>query len=1039
MAASASIDEAGLVAALAAAQSADAAVRAPAEGALQAAAAQPGYCEALLRVVAARRAGGDAERWMAVLCLKNAIGRHWRVRAGASGAVSVTAAEKASVRAALLAALDEPSPQVAVQLAVVVARVARLDFPREWPGAFQALMGRLQQPSAVPDGLLVQRVYLTLHHVLKELASKRLAADQRVFAEVAAQLFEGVWAQWCADTSVAFEGVPAALDAAARGSAGADQPLLLALERWLLALKCLRRLVLHGFGPDARTLDDVPLVRRLVPACMEALGRMRSWRDAASAGAVVPLAPAIEKCTLKALKTVVDLQHTHPWSFLGCLGTTFDACAAEVLAAPEGGRPRFDRLLIHCMTLLQNVLKNQGYRKALADSAAPNELTQRGERLTALGKEVRAELQVRVGADAMARLCVLLVRGYLPLTAEDLEEWEADPEAFAHEQDVVGSKDRLRPCAESLFATVLETAREACAPGVVAMLNEAVVEMGAAAPAAESTGAARARAASLALEAVYNAVGLGEYSLYDYVDFKSLFPNVLVPELAIDAAWRAPVRRRAAWLIGRWVSALDAPMRQVAYGALTPLLRVDDFAVRLAALGALHALCDDWSFEEEGFVPYLAPVLDACFALCPQSTELDTQTRVFALVGVLVERMPNSAAAAADRVVAQLPGAWAASESQPLLRIQVVSVVQRMVASLGLQGGPLQAMIAPVVAYCTNSDEREALSLLEDGLQLWLAVLRNAPTMSPELMALFPNIPRIIASMGFEHLQPCARLLEAYVLLGGAEFLQTHGGSVVTFLGAIVGEVKEAGLLMVLPSMDMMLTLFPADAPALLEGVLAKLVALLAERTESMRAVAEACCVLARVLFANARAFERLLSPTGPAAALLRPTVAASVASTGGLMRTFVGVWLEACDSLRSVHQRKLCSLALCVLLTSADPAVAVANLEPIIVVATGALAELDGGAASGSGGVLGQQWQRGCDGDDEDEDAGEGGAQRLRAAHAADQAAQADLRAALRDALRAAEATHGAAFAQAMGGVHAHVRTQLERALQPPAGSAAQ
>jgi len=32
--------------------------------------------------------------------------------------------------------------------------------------------------------LTVRRVYLILHHVLKELSSKRLVADQRNFAEV---------------------------------------------------------------------------------------------------------------------------------------------------------------------------------------------------------------------------------------------------------------------------------------------------------------------------------------------------------------------------------------------------------------------------------------------------------------------------------------------------------------------------------------------------------------------------------------------------------------------------------------------------------------------------------------------------------------------------------------------------------------------------------------------------------------------------------------------------------------------------------------
>lgn len=40
--------------------------------------------------------------------------------------------------------------------------------------------------SAGPGGatLAVRRVYFTLHHLLKELSSKRLLADQKCFAEV---------------------------------------------------------------------------------------------------------------------------------------------------------------------------------------------------------------------------------------------------------------------------------------------------------------------------------------------------------------------------------------------------------------------------------------------------------------------------------------------------------------------------------------------------------------------------------------------------------------------------------------------------------------------------------------------------------------------------------------------------------------------------------------------------------------------------------------------------------------------------------------
>jgi hypothetical protein len=73
-----------------------------------------------------------------------------------------------------------PATQIAVQVAIVFAKIARSDYPREWSSMFLDLVSLMQcgRPATV------RRVYLVLHHILKELASKRLAADQRNFAHV---------------------------------------------------------------------------------------------------------------------------------------------------------------------------------------------------------------------------------------------------------------------------------------------------------------------------------------------------------------------------------------------------------------------------------------------------------------------------------------------------------------------------------------------------------------------------------------------------------------------------------------------------------------------------------------------------------------------------------------------------------------------------------------------------------------------------------------------------------------------------------------
>jgi len=75
--------------------------------------------------------------------------------------------------------------QIAVQVAVTFAKVARTDYLRHWPSLLGDLVARINGPGG-PAALQARRAFLMLHHILKELSSRRLAADQRTFAEARA-------------------------------------------------------------------------------------------------------------------------------------------------------------------------------------------------------------------------------------------------------------------------------------------------------------------------------------------------------------------------------------------------------------------------------------------------------------------------------------------------------------------------------------------------------------------------------------------------------------------------------------------------------------------------------------------------------------------------------------------------------------------------------------------------------------------------------------------------------------------------------------
>ena len=97
-------------------------------------------------------------RWQAVLYFKNGVDRYWRKNAPNA----ISEEEKAGLRAGLVKTISEPVNQIAVQLAVTVAKAARYDVPREWPELLPALSdavqvreGRDEQSVAGPTDILL--------------------------------------------------------------------------------------------------------------------------------------------------------------------------------------------------------------------------------------------------------------------------------------------------------------------------------------------------------------------------------------------------------------------------------------------------------------------------------------------------------------------------------------------------------------------------------------------------------------------------------------------------------------------------------------------------------------------------------------------------------------------------------------------------------------------------------------------------------------------------------------------------------------------
>ena len=105
------------------------------------------------------------------------MGSSWRKTIGSREWSRVPDGEKAEVRDAALASLfSDPSERVGMQMALLIANIARFDFPTHWP----TLLTQLAEASAFegPTSLAIKRRALrALKHVVKALRNKRIVAE----------------------------------------------------------------------------------------------------------------------------------------------------------------------------------------------------------------------------------------------------------------------------------------------------------------------------------------------------------------------------------------------------------------------------------------------------------------------------------------------------------------------------------------------------------------------------------------------------------------------------------------------------------------------------------------------------------------------------------------------------------------------------------------------------------------------------------------------------------------------------------------------
>ena len=90
----------------------------------------------------------DSVRILAIIRFKNGIDKFWRSRVLARVTVTIPSDTKQAIRNMLFQCLREPNRTIALQASVSISRIARLDYPRDWPDLFTTLQQAMVEAHA---------------------------------------------------------------------------------------------------------------------------------------------------------------------------------------------------------------------------------------------------------------------------------------------------------------------------------------------------------------------------------------------------------------------------------------------------------------------------------------------------------------------------------------------------------------------------------------------------------------------------------------------------------------------------------------------------------------------------------------------------------------------------------------------------------------------------------------------------------------------------------------------------------------------------
>ncbi|EPY50632.1 karyopherin Kap113 [Schizosaccharomyces cryophilus OY26] len=710
-------------------------------------------------------------RWLAIIQIRNSIDVIWRKNTKSS----LLSGERDFFRNNALAGSIHSEDQLVVQNALVLSRIARQDYPTEWPSLFQELISSLHQNFDAQQPHLALRLLITLHHIVKAMAGNRLLQARKTFYEVTPHLLLTLqpildWhlSQW--------------IHSLETSSTHSSEAMYYSMQISRYVLKTCRRLVIFGVPNPS----DSEFSREML-----SFGAV-SQQKVLNLLSNLYMSPSSSQIDDR----ISELLFAHGYLF-NKLFFDFASYSPCLTVFPS----TIDYISVHMSWLLQVdklFLASSDFPETMKDLEKLSLMSLRvfitilreiEDTKSSHPEQCEKIRQSFFLNDRHFLLLQFIITKLLVLSESDFEEWSEDPEQWVLDQSTHDADYNIRPCSENLLKCLFDHFGEFYSHQFESML-ESVFHC-------PST-----LEESIQQDALLCSIGTGAPHLKGMFPFADWLKKAAIPNLAkiTNGGVARILRRRISIFLSQWIDYLpsDGPLMGFIYHIYALLLNrndpCNDSVVRLTSIDSLRAVLDDWSFSESDFLNVKNDLFYSVLSSINEFQTLEGKTSTLTLLGTLLSRAGTNIAPLEEMTASLLGQLWNEWASEPILRTRILGVLTQFVIAIKHKSIQFSRMLAMIINYCVNPESPEIVMYEADAMELWSCFLQYVQELPEEFTLLIPHLLHQL-SQATSSLPFTLMILNSYLLLESGVIIDNYSFEVLERLTSLLNDVKNDTLL----------------------------------------------------------------------------------------------------------------------------------------------------------------------------------------------------------------------------------------------------